>query len=1032
MKEVKIVFWVFLLLLNGLLINPVEADIYEKLYNPDSHENLNVKLWEPGPGPNVGDKTTVTFNVSEHDDKCLIEAAIIVTSHKSFEFNDLRMYYDNYGLHSWQLNENGEAETIYVTEALQRGLGDCAKKSDDITFIFSLNWAEPGTYGKVSRVQLRCVFEDPPPVPPTATIINPSTNTTVSQGEVVNFSGQGYSSNGPIISYYWEFHGGSPSSSSLQNPGAVTFNEVGNHLVEFTIEDSVGLTAKDSITINTVNTPPTATINSPSGDIVTIYQGQSVFFNGSGTDPGGISSCYWDFDGAALGVKNHQPGNITFNDLGIYYCGFYVTDNDGVTSKEVVAVNVIDACSTAPNGTEYFANQGDDGWWDVTGFISADSVTNRVVSGDYNGDGRDDICMLIDYGSDETRAHVLLSDGSEFQSSIAWKRLTDFNADHVSGRVVSGNFNGDEFDDIAMIYKNNNCQTRVDVLLSNGVNHFEYATWWNKSGYCTDQVTDRVVSGDFDGDGDDDICMFYDYGNNETRAHVLLSSIDSSSKRYFEYSNHNAGWWTKTNYTASNISGRVVSGDYDGDGLDDIAMLYDYGFNQTCDRNEIAAHVLLSSGSADVGFKYSGDDDGWWRTCGYTAGQITGRVVSGDFNNDGLDDVSMISYNSSHETRASVLISTGSVDDGFQYQGGMGWWAAIPDCYDATEITNRVVSGDFDLNGRDDIAMIYDKGILQMAVHVLLSNEIDLIQARTNESLMIDYGNAGLFTFDGDNFEEIKDVNGKLINADIMLPWYDMNEVYIHEDDNPNYYLYIYDGTTPVIPNDSTAIEDALFWRDYIVFNYPEAGQPIQLFGGPEPCAPCDLLGPISQGTILYNPENMIEWRGNLVADYGSNGLFVYDGAKWNEIDYEGISIDADIIVPSAESELIYIYEDDNPNYYVYEYNEIDPTIRHDFAQIEDMLYWRGYMVFNYPESDSLLRLLGGPEDYWFVGLHGPVVQDTELFNPVSLTVWGNNLVANYGPYGVWYYDGVTWHAVKTSTGFGLINAEDMISVNIP
>src|SRR5690606_7229825 len=114
-----------------------------------------------------------------------------------------------------------------------------------------------------------------------------------------------------------------------------------------------------------------------------------------------------------------------------------------------------------------------------------------------------------------------------------------------------------------------------------------------------------------------DIVAFYDYGNENAKMHLWRGQGSS-----FTYS-----WpWSVSGYNVEKISGRVVSGDFDNDGfIDDVAAFYDYGNGQT------KMHLWRSNGST---FTYS-----WiWSTSGYDCDKITGRVVSGDFDNDGYHD----------------------------------------------------------------------------------------------------------------------------------------------------------------------------------------------------------------------------------------------------------------------------------------------------------------------------------------------------------------------------------------------------------
>jgi hypothetical protein len=59
---------------------------------------------------------------------------------------------------------------------------------------------------------------------PTATITSPSSNVTINPGQSVSFAGTGSDPDGTIASYSWTFPGGAPASSSVPNPGNITYS----------------------------------------------------------------------------------------------------------------------------------------------------------------------------------------------------------------------------------------------------------------------------------------------------------------------------------------------------------------------------------------------------------------------------------------------------------------------------------------------------------------------------------------------------------------------------------------------------------------------------------------------------------------------------------------------------------------------------------------------------------------------------------------------------------------------------------------
>ncbi|URZ08029.1 NlpC/P60 family protein [Clostridium felsineum] len=345
------------------------------------------------------------------------------------------------------------------------------------------------------------------------------------------------------------------------------------------------------------------------------------------------------------------------------------------------------------------------GWWQTDSGYDLNHVSSRMVSGDFNGDGKTDVATFYDYGNGASRIHVFTSNGSSFDYASAygwWKTDNGYDTSRIAD-VVAGDFNGDGKDDIAVIYNYGGGATRIHVFISTG-NSFSYTDcngWWSTpSGYDAGRIT-AAVAGDFNGDGKADIATFYDYGNSETRIHVFTSTGSS-----FSYTDCN-GWWNSTGYDSNRIKGRVVAGDFNGDGKTDIAAMYDYG------NSESRIHVFTSTGSS---FTYAGGY-GWWNSTGYDANRVTGKLVAGDFDGDGKSDIAAMYDYGNSETRIHVFKSTG---DSFTYTGANGWWNTTG--YDANKVTGRVVAGDFNGDKKADIAAFYDYGNSASRIHVFLSD----------------------------------------------------------------------------------------------------------------------------------------------------------------------------------------------------------------------------------------------------------------------------------------------------------------------
>jgi hypothetical protein len=137
------------------------------------------------------------------------------------------------------------------------------------------NIAPPGYYmlflinnaGVPSVAKFVQVSSAPTDVPPAGTITAPATDVSIPQGQSVTFAASGTATTGSITGYSWSIRGGSPATSSMQNPGAVTFATPGTYQAILTVTDTAGITDPNppvrTITVTAVSPAPTLTSAAP-------------------------------------------------------------------------------------------------------------------------------------------------------------------------------------------------------------------------------------------------------------------------------------------------------------------------------------------------------------------------------------------------------------------------------------------------------------------------------------------------------------------------------------------------------------------------------------------------------------------------------------------------------------------------------------------------------------------------------------------------------------------------------------------------
>jgi hypothetical protein len=239
---------------------------------------------------------------------------------------------------------------------------------------------------------------------------------------------------------------------------------------------------------------------------------------------------------------------------------------------------------------------------------------------------------------------------------------------HTSAVCAKGDFNGDTQTDLVSFHNGAfNGSMQVFVGLSNGSAIYSDKLW--ESAFCA-QDTEVCTTGDFNGDGKDDIVAFHNgaYNGSGTVFTALSNGSSFINDRIWE-----------SNFCKFDTE-VCATGDFNGDGKDDIIAFHNGAYSGSS-----AVFVATSNGSSFV-------NDRLWHSS-FCAEGLTCAV--GDMNGDGKDDIIAFvknTYGGVSQNDVYVSLSTGS---GFAQT--FKWHDNF------CNGSQRCLVGDLDGDGKDDI-----------------------------------------------------------------------------------------------------------------------------------------------------------------------------------------------------------------------------------------------------------------------------------------------------------------------------------------
>jgi hypothetical protein len=187
--------------------------------------------------------------------------------------------------------------------------------------------------------------------------------------------------------------------------------------------------------------------------------------------------------------------------------------------------------------------------------------TARVVSGDVDGDGKDDIVVQNAGTGDNWQAQVYRA-ADDFAVPVSWLAATAGNTWSRSAPLLV-DIDKDGKTDLLSVRNLTGCRTAVDLYRSTGTAFAAATTIYDSGadGFCWDKS--RFTVADPDGNGRDDVVALTE--NTPTDGTVVVFKSDGVAVV-------KSDWRRVTGLELAKTT--LVSGDYDGDHFEDIGLLY--------------------------------------------------------------------------------------------------------------------------------------------------------------------------------------------------------------------------------------------------------------------------------------------------------------------------------------------------------------------------------------------------------------------------------------------------------------------------
>jgi len=262
-------------------------------------------------------------------------------------------------------------------------------------------------------------------------------------------------------------------------------------------------------------------------------------------------------------------------------------DGDGIPDIAV--------CNYGDNNITIILGQKD-GMFRIRDRVKVGRLPIAIASADLNNDGKADLAVTLRF--DKLVILLGVGDGS-------FKPAEAYRASGTPAHMVVGDYNGDGNIDIAVAFNAVRVHA-IKIFYGNGD-----GTLQNPQRFAGGHQSAFITQFDMNRDG---------------AADLIISSPQADSLTLF-LGDGKGGFTAQPDLAGEKSPGYIVAGDFSGDRVPDLVV---------CNRRDGSISVLEGKGDGRFGFPHFN----------YPVGRNPRALAGADFNNDGLQDLAVILYDS--------------------------------------------------------------------------------------------------------------------------------------------------------------------------------------------------------------------------------------------------------------------------------------------------------------------------------------------------------------------------------------------------